>query len=209
MTIRVSAKAGLLFILAACGDGSSTANGLATGDVIADDFADVETISVEDCLPALWKQRPSRNEAYDRANDKQRGGSLSCGLSTTASEFRDVLADLRLAADTGDRERLLSHVGVPMTYVDRDGHLRELASMADVEAIYEEIFTPDILAELSKIRLEDASVVPNEGIFFELGAVWLVVPEGESGPQLVTVNQQAAEEAAALAAIEAAETNGE
>lgn len=199
MTTRARNSAALLAIglmVAACRAEQGAAGAPAEVDAVT-------PVAIESCLTDVYRDRPARDEAFDRAHDAMPGGSLSCGLSITASELRDTLAQLREAAAAEDRKRLLGHVGIPMVYIDAQGTVRQLPSMTDIEAFYDDIFTTAVVRRLATLRLEDASVVPGEGLFFDLGAVWLIVADESGRPQLLTVNHQAAEEAAAAAALEA------
>lgn len=149
-----------------------------------------------------------RNEAFDRANDRAKGGAISCATGTSASRFEAALAAIREAAATGDRAALLSQVGIPVMFIDRTGERRELRSTAEVNRAFDEVFDDEMLTLLSRARLDDIEVVPDRGAFLELGSVWLIVPEPGDTPRIVTVNRQALDEAAAAAARKAERKEG-
>lgn len=151
----------------------------------------------EECLLLVWDKQLARDEAYDRANDTVEGGAISCATGTSASQFREAIAALQEAARSGDRKRMLQELGLPLLYIDAQGNSRELKSPEMVEAVFDEVFDPPMLEALSRMDLKRMTVVPDQGAFFELGSLWLVVPEAGARPRLVTVNRQALDEAAA------------
>jgi hypothetical protein len=154
---------------------------------------------VEDCLLFVWQQQAERDEQFDRRNDLVQGGAISCATGTSASQFEAALAAIRAAAASGDKASLLAELGIPLLYIDADGTRRELHQDEVADALFDEVFSPDVLALLRRVRLEDLTVVPDQGAFVELGAVWLVVDGLGGRPRIVTVNRQALGEAAAAA----------
>lgn len=153
----------------------------------------------EDCLVLVWDKQPERDEAFDLANDTvAKGGAISCATGTSASRFERVLARLRDAAARGDKGALLAETGIPLLYIDEEGN-RQLLEGEDLDAAFEDAFPPDMLETLATARLSDMTVVPEEGGFFKLGALWLVVDEPGGDPKIVSVNRQALSEAAATA----------
>ncbi|HBM72098.1 MAG TPA: hypothetical protein DD436_05620, partial [Erythrobacter sp.] len=68
------------------------------------------------------------------------------------------------------------------------------------EAVFDEIFDADMLALLERLDLSQMSVAKDQGGFFELGAVWLVVDREGGRPRLMTVNRRALGEARDAAA---------
>ena len=156
----------------------------------------------QDCLPALWAQQGNPNRQFDRANDIIEGGSISCATGTTPSEFEAMLSDIRQAAASGNRTALLQEIDVPLLFIDDLGERRDMPREEAIEQHFDEIFSPEMLDLLRRIRLEDMTVVPEQGGFFELGSVWLVATEQGGRPRLRTVNRQALNEAIIAAAAE-------
>lgn len=159
----------------------------------------------EECLVLVWDRQQDRDEAYDRANDEVEGGAISCVTGSSASQFRAAIAALQDAARSGDRKRMLQELGLPLLYIDAQGNQRELTSPAMVEAAFDEVFDPAMLEALGRMDLKQMTVVPDQGAFFELGSLWLVVPEPGARPRLMTVNRQALSEAAAAVRRQAAQ----
>jgi len=62
---------------------------------------------------------------------------------------------------------------------------------------------------LQKIDLSRMSVAKDQGGFFELGAIWLVVDRDGGRPRLMTVNRQALDEALDTARERADRNQGE
>ena len=147
----------------------------------------------EDCLSAVWGTQPRRDEAFDRANDKVAGGRISCATDTSPAQFRDAIAALKQAA-AGDRAAMLSEIRFPLLYIDAAGTSHTLDAAAIGER-FDEIFDPRTRALIERITLSQITVVPDQGGFFELGAVWLVAPSPGARPRLATVNHQALAEA--------------
>jgi len=149
-----------------------------------------------DCLAAVWKAQGVPGKAFDRAHDKADGGALSCATGTSASEFAAALAAIRRAAARRDRAALASQVGLPLLFIDASGTKTRL-DRDRLAADAAQVFSPSILAMLERLELDDLSVVPQEGAFADLGAVWLVAGRTGGRPKIVTIDLQALEEAAA------------
>ncbi|MGI8944079.1 MAG: hypothetical protein ACR2FJ_07610 [Qipengyuania sp.] len=163
----------------------------------------------EDCLLMVWSNQNRRDIEFDRANDLVQGGAISCATGTSASRFDAALDALREAARAGDRTRVMEQVGLPLLFIDRKGNRVELTTEEEVEAVYDQIFQPELLRMLERIDLAEMTVVPEKGGFFELGALWLVVEKNGGRPRLVTVNQQALGEAAEAARRKSKNRQGE
>ena len=189
---RIAALAALVLSVAAC-DGSPPPPAPPEEGLLA--TAD----PVEDCLVLVWQQQAQRDEPFDRENDLADGGAISCATGTSASQFEAALAAIRTAAASGDRAGLLAELGIPLLYIDGDGNRRELQQDDLADTLFDEVFSPEVLALLRRVRLEDLTVVPDQGAFVELGSVWLVVDSLGGRPRIVTVNRQALGEAAAAA----------
>ena len=153
----------------------------------------------EDCLLVVWGDAPPADETFDRANDAVAGGAISCATGTSPTRFEETLRELRAAARSGDRAALVRELEIPMIYIDGEGRRRSLTSPRMVDAASREVFTEDVLEVIRRLDLSEMTVVPGEGAFFELGSVWLVVPEPGARPRLLTINRQAMLEAAAAA----------
>lgn len=177
--------AALLLLLQGCNDPQ------------AKQSADAVLTTDQDCLLLVWDKQQARDETYDRANDRVEGGAISCVTGSTPTQFRAAIADLQAAARSGDRKRMLRELGLPLLYIDAGGHSRELKSPEMVEAAFDQVFDAATLQALDRMDLKHMTVVPEQGAFFELGSLWLVVPEPGARPRLVTINQQALSEAAA------------
>ena len=154
-----------------------------------------DTTEVADCLILVWQNQPARNEEFDRAHDRADGGAISCATGTSASQFESALAAIRAAARSGDRLTLLDQLGVPLLYIDAAGERREVRREDLANELFDEIFDRETIDLLSRVRLEDLTVVADEGAFVELGAVWLVVDRKGGRPRIATVNRQALGEA--------------
>jgi hypothetical protein len=152
-----------------------------------------------DCLVLAWQQQPAPDRAFDEAHDLAEGGAISCATGTTASQFEAALTALRAAAQSGERARLLQELGIPLLYIDAEGNRRELQRPEMVEAVFDQVFTPEAIAVLQRVRLDDLTVVAGQGAFVELGGIWLVVDRAGGRPRVATVNQQALGEAAEAA----------
>ncbi len=152
-----------------------------------------------DCLLVVWDQQATPNRNFDRANDLAEGGLISCATGTSASQYEEALAALRKAASGNDRNALLGELNIPLLYIDADGNRRDLMDTDLAERDFDEVFSPEMLALMRDLDLREMTVVPDQGGFFELGAIWLTPGEPGGRPRLVTVNRQALAEAAANA----------
>ena len=148
-----------------------------------------------DCLNAVWKAQATPNKAFDRAHDQADGGSISCATGTSASAFAATLAAIRAAAASGDKAKLAAQVGLPLLYIDSARKRRKL-DRDQLASDAAEVFSPAVLALLRRIDLGDLAVVPHEGAFADLGAVWLVAGRTGGQPRIVTIDRQALAEAA-------------
>ena len=162
-----------------------------------------------DCLLLVWSSQKERNPQFDRDHDFVEGGAISCATGTSASQFDVAISTLRDAARSGDKARLLCEVGLPLLYIDGDGKRREIKDRTEVEAVFDEIFDPAMIEVLQKIDLSRMSVAKDQGGFFELGAIWLVVDRDGGRPRLMTVNRQALDEALDTARERADRNQGE
>lgn len=219
MAIRVNSRTAFLAValgLAACGNEQSAALDAVEDAQGPDGTREAAgSDAAEDCLLVIWEQRAGAEDfggederAYDRAHDKADGGAISCATATSASQFEKTITALRDAAMNDDRAATLAQAGIPLLFIDKEGRSRELTDVAALEEAFDEVFTPETLERMRNLALDDMTVVPDKGGFFDLGALWLVVPETGGRPRLVTVNDQAFAEVAAIAARQASE-NGE
>jgi len=176
--------------LAGCGPSAPAAKQPAANGLVAG------TDKSADCLAAVWQAQVAPDKAFDSAHDQADGGSLSCATGTSASQFVAALAAIRSAAKSGDRAALVAQIGLPLLYIDVSGRKRELDRAALV-ADRGDVFSPPMLALLARMNLDDLSVVPREGAFADLGAVWLVAGRTGGRPRIVTLDRQALDEAAA------------
>lgn len=149
----------------------------------------------KDCLLLIWEQQSGADRAFDLRFDEAPGGNISCATGTTAGEFDKAIHAIRSAAAGPDRAALLDHIGVPLTYIDRDGTSRQLADRGAVDVLFRRIFDEDVLSALRELDLAEMAVTPGQGGDFHLGSVWLAVREEAGRPQIVTINQQALAEA--------------
>ena len=149
-----------------------------------------------ECLALVWQAQAAPNKAFDRAHDRADGGAISCATGTSASQFAAALAAIRSAAAKHDDAALIAEIGLPLLYIDAAGNKRELDRTA-LTADAGEVFSPPVKAVLGRLSLEDLSVVPQQGAFADLGAVWLVTGRTGGRPRIVTVDRQALDEAAA------------
>jgi hypothetical protein len=184
-----------LFALALGALAASGCGGEARQDRTHDPIA--ASSSPEDCLAAVWKAQPASDRAFDRAHDRAEGGSLSCSTGTSASQFAAALTAIRTAAQSGDKAALLRQVSLPLLSIDADGRRRELGREELEGHAYSAAFPPDVVSLLGKARLDDLTVVPNQGAFLRLGAVWLAASRPGGRPRIVTVNRHALDEAKA------------
>ncbi len=163
--------------------------------------------SPDNCLLMIWSEQDDPAVEFDRANDAVQGGAISCATGTTPSRFEAAIAALREAASSGNRAGLLERVGIPLLYITESGERRELTA-DEIDALFDEVFDARMLDTLKRLDLSQMTVEPDQGAFFELGTVWLVVDEtGE--PRMMTVNRQALTEAAETARDQAARGEGE
>jgi hypothetical protein len=177
-------------VLAGCGPAAPTPSPAAAHGLGA------QSDSSSDCLMQAWKGQSAPDKAFDRAHDRADGGSLSCATGTTASQFAATLAAVRSAAAKRDNAALMAEVGFPLLYIDRTGQKAQL-DRDTLSTRAGEVFSPAVLTLLAGLRLEDLSVVPQEGAFADLGAVWLVAGRAGGRPRIVTIDAQALGEAAA------------
>ncbi|RDC60239.1 hypothetical protein HME9302_01440 [Alteripontixanthobacter maritimus] len=154
---------------------------------------------VEDCLVVVWDAQADRDEDFDRSNDTANGGAISCATGTSPSQFEAALAAIRAAAQSGDKARILREIGIPLLFIDAEGNRRELTDPQRIEEAFDEVFDEETLGVLRRLELSDMAVAKEQGAFFELGSIWLSVPEPGARPKLVTVNRQALGEAAQAA----------
>ena len=154
-----------------------------------------ESASPEDCLLLVWSSQEKPRAQFDRTHDFVDGGAISCATGTSASQFDAAIAALRDAASSGNKRRMLEEIGLPLVYIDAAGNRREIEDRAEVEAVFDEIFDPAMIALLQRLDLSQMSVAKDQGGFFTFGAVWLVVDRDGGRPRLVTVNHQALDEA--------------
>jgi len=96
-----------------------------------------------------------------------------------------------------------------LLYIDAQGERREIKDRAEVDAVFDEIFDPAMLALLQRLDLSRMSVAKDQGGYFELGALWLVVDENGGRPRLMTVNRQALDEALEAAREQAERNQGD
>ena len=187
-----------LFALSSCDNREGIASG--SGDAaIVDALPDANVAAAQDCLLVIWDEQEAPNRDFDRANDNVEGGAISCATGTSASEFEAALETIRAAAAANDRAALVRELGIPLLYIDSAGERRDVLEDELVEAGFDEIFSPEMLALMQELELADMTVVPDQGAFFELGSIWLVADAPGGRPRLVTVNRQALDEAARAA----------
>lgn len=196
----IAAVAGL-FALGAC---ERAATPVASDRDIIAGLPDVQRSAAQDCLLVIWDEQDTPDREFDRLHDEVTGGAISCATGTSASEFEAALAAIRAAAAANDRAALMRELGVPLLYIDSNGERREVLEDDLVEAGFDEIFSPAMLAVMQDLHLDDMTVVPDQGAFFELGSLWLVADRPGGRPRLVTVNRQALDEAVAAARASAA-----
>ncbi|MXO92767.1 hypothetical protein GRI62_03980 [Erythrobacter arachoides] len=166
---------------------------------------DASVRAAQDCLLVIWdaQDAPADRREFDVVHDEVEGGAISCATGTSASEFEQALVAIRAAAAANDKAALMRELSVPLLYIDSDGNRRDVLADELVEAGFDAVFSPDVLAMMQDLQLADMTVVPDQGAFFRLGAIWLVADRQGGRPRLVTVNSQAfreAEEAASKVA---------
>ena len=162
-----------------------------------------------DCLLLVWSNQKQRQPEFDRDHDFVEGGAISCATGTSASQFDAAIATLREAAKSGNKARLLQEVGLPLLYIDADGNRREIEDRQEVEAVFDEIFDPSMIEVLQELDLSRMRVAKDQGGYFELGAIWLVVDRDGGRPRLMTVNRQALDEALETARDQADRNHGQ
>lgn len=150
----------------------------------------------EDCLAAVWEAQPSPDRKFDRAHDRAEGGTISCATNTSASQFAAAIDAIRTAARSGDRDGIVREVNIPLLVIDERGDRRFVEETELDASAFEDVFPPDMLGAMAEMDLEEMTVVPDRGGYFELGSLWLVATETGGRPRLVTVNRQALAEAA-------------
>lgn len=166
------------------------------------------TTAKDDCLLLVWSEQEKRDVPFDRAHDQVEGGAISCATGTSASQFHAAITAIREAARSGNKARMLEQIGIPLMYIDAEGEQRPLEDRETIESLFDEVFDAAMIARLQQLDLEDMTVVPDQGAFFELGSLWLVVDEKGGRPNIVTVNRQALEDAAAAAREKAGRREG-
>lgn len=153
--------------------------------------------AIENCLLLVWSKEEKPDIEFDRANDVVKGGAISCATGASPSRFEAAIAALREAARSGDKARILAQLGIPLLYIDENGERQDLTE-EQVEALFDDIFDPNMLDMLQRLDLSQMTVEKEKGAFFALGSLWLVVDE-KGQPKVVTVNRQALLEAATAA----------
>ncbi|MBY6013436.1 hypothetical protein KUV75_00760 [Qipengyuania gaetbuli] len=162
----------------------------------------------ENCLLLVWSEQDAPDVEFDRTHDTVKGGAISCATGTSASQFEAAIAALRDAARSGDKERLLREVGIPLLYIDAKGDRRELTG-DEIDTLFDEVFDARMIALLQNLDLSQMTVEKDQGAFFELGSLWLVVDATGGRPRVVTVNRQALGEAAEAARRQADKGRGQ
>lgn len=198
---------GSALALAACGKPSNSDEAIRAQQGPDGKVAAAGSEEAGDCLIAIWEAREKSGNfggdaerQFDRDHDKAEGGAISCATGSSATQFEATLKALRDSATNSDRAALLAESGIPLLFINSAGETQELKDALSLEAAFDDVFTEKTIEKLRNIALEKMTVVPNKGGFFDLGALWLVVPETGGRPRLVTVNDQAAAEAAEVAA---------
>ena len=153
--------------------------------------------AVENCLLLVWSEEEEPDIEFDRANDVVTGGAISCATGASPSRFDAAIAALREAARSGDKALILEQLGIPLLYIDENGERQDLTE-EQVEALFDDIFDPNMLDMLQRLDLSQMTVEKEKGAFFALGSLWFVVDE-KGQPKVVTVNRQALLEAATAA----------
>lgn len=161
----------------------------------------------DNCLLMVWSEQDDPDIEFDRANDAVKGGAISCSTGASPSQFEAAISALRDAAKSGDRARILEEVGIPLLYITDQGERRELTE-DEVESLFDEVFDDHMLDLLQRLDLSQMTVEKDQGGFFELGSLWLIVDDSGQ-PRVMTVNRQALGEAAAAAREQAERGEGE
>jgi len=194
---RFSAVLAGLAVLAAC-SAEAPVPVDATGEIeIPAPAGSVAAEAERDCLLVVWDQQAEPDREFDRANDLVEGGLISCATGTSASQYEATLSTLRAAASDENHDALLGEMGIPLLYIDAEGNRRDLRETELADTSFAEVFSPEMLTLIRRLELADMTVVPEQGGFFELGAIWLSPGEPGGRPRIVTVNRQALSEAAA------------
>ncbi|MAM40039.1 MAG: hypothetical protein CL949_16430 [Erythrobacter sp.] len=161
----------------------------------------------ESCLLMAWSEQEDTDIEFDRANDTVKGGAISCATGATPSQFEAAIAALRDAAKSGNKARILDQLGIPLLYISQDGERQKL-SREQIDALFDDVFDARMLDLLQRLDLSKMTVEKDQGAFFELGSLWLVVDES-GHPRVMTVNRQALDEAAVAARDQAERGQGE
>ena len=155
-----------------------------------------EVTGVDSCLLLVWENQADPDQMFDRANDTVEGGAISCATGTSPTQYAQAIGAIRAAAQSGDRAAMLENVGIPLLYLDADGKRRELRDPAEIEAVFDDIFDPEMLRMMRELDLQEMTVENEAGGYFGLGALWLVPEAPGQQPRIVTINRQALNEAA-------------
>ncbi|MGE5952812.1 MAG: hypothetical protein ACM308_04235 [Qipengyuania vulgaris] len=161
----------------------------------------------ENCLLMVWSEQDDPDVEFDRAHDAVKGGAISCATGASPSQFEAAISALRDAAKSGDKARILEEVGIPLLYITDKGERRELTE-DEVESLFDEVFDDNMLDLLQRLDLSQMTVRKDQGAFFELGSLWLIVDDSGK-PRVMTVNRQALDEATAAAREKAERGDGE
>ena len=161
----------------------------------------------ENCLLMVWSEQDDPDIEFDRANDAVKGGAISCSTGASPSQFEAAISSLRNAAKSGNKSRILEEVGIPLLYITDQGERRELTE-DELESLFDEVFDDPMLDLLQRLDLSQMTVEKDQGGFFELGSLWLIVDDSGQ-PRVMTVNRQALGEAAAVAREQAERGEGE
>lgn len=161
----------------------------------------------DNCLLMVWSEQDDPDIEFDRAHDAVKGGAISCATGASPSQFEAAISSLRDAAKSGDKALILEKVGMPLLYITDEGERRELTE-DEVESLFDEVFDDNMLDLLQRLDLSQMTVEKDQGGFFELGSLWLIVDDSGQ-PRVMTVNRQALGEAAAVARDQAERGEGE
>ena len=210
MKLRCALPVMLTGLLAsACSPVQESGNGddPARRDLLRAVEAQARPDAAENCLLMVWSEQDTPDVEFDRAHDSVKGGAISCATGTSPSRFEAAIAALRDAAQSGDKARILEQLGIPLLYITDDGERREL-SEAQLEELFDEVFDEHMLDMLQRLDLSQMTVEKEQGAFFELGALWLVVDD-RGQPRVMTVNRQALDEATRTARDQAERGDGD
>ncbi len=150
----------------------------------------------KDCLDDIWSSQPVRDEVFDRDHDFVQGQSISCATGTTAGRFAAAITDIREAANGGDADGVLLQFDSRVLYIDDAGKRLTLADDASRTSNRDVMLDAQMLTLLSELDLSNMQIVPGQGVFFEVGTVWLASRQRGGYPKIVTINRQAMREAA-------------